>query len=569
MENRKFTINRTLRKLKRRQIRTFAPQPSDTSEAGSIRSARRQRNSGQSGSVLLPAMVRQRTRQLTEANNLLQSIVVRSQRLDGGLQASKELFRSIFEHAAAGMNTITLEGRYLQVNPAFCRFIGYRPEELRHLTLFDLTHPDDLPATCKQFEALRAGNCEAFDYEKRFIRKDGKPVWGHVTSAWVFDDLRQPLYGIGLVQDISGLKRSEADLQGALHSAREAQARIACILESVGDGLVVTDPCRRVILMNPRAEALLGVSQSQVAGKVVTDPALSGLLPDSLIGFLDGRKEADQFELKLAAGLHNQPLVLQARRSSIRDSCQSYAGTITILRDISREREIDAMKTEFITTAAHELRTPLTSIQGFSEVLLTRSDLDKGECRSMLSIIHEQAENLGRIVNDLLDLSRIESGTGFVLGKTPCDLTPLLKQIAAQFSLTSDCHRFELVLETDPLIVLGDRGKLIQALENILGNAVKYSPGGGPIRIAAQIREGDVCVSVSDQGIGMTEVQRQRIFDKFYRADTSNSAIEGTGLGMNIVQEILKAHGGKVWVESIIGEGTVVTFFLPLHAPDA
>ncbi len=568
MENRRSTVNRRLRALKRRQIRTSAQGLSGGSRGDSIRPARRHGNFAASGSSVLQVLVRQRTRQLSEANNLLQSSLVRCQRLDGCLQASRELFRPIFEHAAAGMNTITLDGRYLQVNPAFCRFIGYSPEELRYLTLFDLTHPDDLPATWKQFEALRAGNCEAFDYEKRFIRKDGKPVWGHVTSAWVFDEFSRPLYGIGLVQDISGLKRSEADLQGALQSAREAQTKITCILESVADGLVVTDPCRRLILMNPSAEALLGVSLSQVAGKAVSDPGISGLFPDSLVEILDGRREGDLFELELSPGWHSQPLVLQVRRSPIRDSCQTHAGTITTLRDISREREIDAMKTEFITTAAHELRTPLTSIQGFSEVLLTRSDLDKPECRSMLSIIHEQAEKLARIVNDLLDLSRIESGAGFVLGKIPCDLILLLEQIVAQFSLVTDRHRFEFIKGTGPLMVLGDRAKLTQVLENILSNALKYSPDGGAIGIAAQIRESEVYVSVSDQGMGMKEEQRQRIFDKFYRADTSNSAIEGVGLGMNIVQEILNAHGGKIRVESIFGEGTVVTFSLPLYAPE-
>ncbi|MEZ4485669.1 MAG: PAS domain S-box protein [Syntrophotaleaceae bacterium] len=106
------------------------------------------------------------------------------------------MFRSIFEHANAGMNTLTLRGRYLQVNQAFCAFVGYSREELQSLTVFDLTHPDDLLETRQRFDAIRDGKYESFDYEKRFICKDGKVVWGHVTSAWMFDGRRQPLYGI-------------------------------------------------------------------------------------------------------------------------------------------------------------------------------------------------------------------------------------------------------------------------------------------------------------------------------------------------------------------------------------
>lgn len=517
--------------------------------------------SGAAGS--LDVLIQQRTRELTEVNERLKLSMVRCQRLDGRLRESEELFRSIFEHANAGMNTLTLQGRYLQVNQAFCAFVGYSREELQQFTVFDLTHPEDLLATRERFDAIRDGKYESFDYEKRFIRKDGKVVWGHVTSAWMFDDRRQPLYGIGLVQDISDRKETEAELKKTLLSARQARAKIACILQSVGDGLIVTDTRQRIILMNPSAEDLLGVALERVLNQPVAGACISSLFPATLIDALESGEPGRSFEFEVPGGVDRRPRAVQARMSVIRDQANRPSGIIATLRDVSREREIDLMKTEFITTAAHELRTPLTSIQGFSEILLARPDLEDLQQRSMLAVIHEQAEFLGRIVNDLLDLARIESGTGFVLQKTPCNLLQLIEQATEHLSWQHEFHQFEVAFAAEDTTVYGDQAKLRQLLENILSNAVKYSPGGGPVRISGQRQEDAFQVSIADQGIGMSNDQLQRIFDKFYRADNSNSAIEGVGLGMNIVQEIIKAHGGSIWLESRLGEGTVVHFSLP------
>lgn len=560
---RRSTANRSRRAIKRGLLKVATAGTRHSNRGGGRLLASKGRGSSQGSGGALESLIKQRTRELTEANERLKLSMVRCQRLDGRLRESEELFRSIFEHAAAGMNTITLEGRYLQVNSAFCDFIGYSWEELQHLTVFDLTHSQDLPATRERFEAISAGNCEAFDYEKRFVCKDGKLVWGHVTSAWMFDDRRQPLYGIGLVQDVSDRKEAEEGLKKALASAREARAKVACILKSVGDGLIVTDTCHRIVLMNPSAESLLGVVLAQVINRSVDAPTVAALLPDKLVKALRWGETGDCFEFELGDSAVKQSRALQGRMSAILDQADRHNGIIATLRDVSREREVDSMKTEFITTAAHELRTPLTSIQGFSEILLARSDLDTVQRRSILAIIHEQAEILSHIVNDLLDLARIESGVGFVLQKAPCDLSQLIEQATSQLSWTSDRHLFEVALASTDSVVYGDQVKLRQLVENILSNAVKYSPQGGPVRITGQRQASDFQVSIADQGIGMSEDQRLRIFDKFYRADTSNSAIEGVGLGMNIVQEIIKAHGGRIWVESRVGEGTVVHFTLP------
>jgi PAS domain S-box-containing protein len=515
-----------------------------------------------SSSGNLQALASQRTRELSEVSSRLKMAMLKCQRLDGRLQQSEKLFRSIFEHANAGMNTLTLDGFFLQVNPAFCRFIGYSREELRERSVFDLTHPEDLEATRKMFDQIRTGFCRAFEYEKRFVRKGGKVVWGHVTSAWLFDEQHRPLYGIGLVQDISARKKAEAGLIRALAQSREAHNKINGILRSVGEGLIVIDHRQRVVLMSPSAEGLLGVACRQVINQPVERVFAETVVPEDMRMTLSGQDNGDLFEFELPGEGEKRTRTIQARLSAIRDRSGDRCGLITILHDITRESEIQRMKTEFVTTAAHELRTPLTSIQGFSEVLLERSDLKPGDQREILSIIHEQAETLSHIVADLLDLARIESGKGVALKKTNCDLSALIRQAVSHVPRREDLHRIEISLPVGAEAVYGDPTKLLQVLENILSNAVKYSPRGGVIRIVGKRTRGEICLSVSDQGIGMSEDQVQRVFDKFYRADNSNSAVEGAGLGMSIVKEIVEAHGGRVRVESVPGQGTRVSVVL-------
>lgn len=233
------------------------------------------------------------------------------------------------------------------------------------------------------------------------------------------------------------------------------------------------------------------------------------------------------------------------------------------VHDVTHEREVDQMKTEFISTAAHELRTPLTSIRGFSEVLLNRNDLKKNDKRKFLTYINDQSVNLSNIINDLLDISRIESGLGFSLNKVPCDMAELIKGIVPQFQDQTSKHRFEIVLPQESRQLQVDKEKVEQIIQNLLSNSVKYSPEGGVIRVSGQLLNSYYQISVEDQGKGMTSEQTEKIFDKFYRADVSDTAVPGTGLGMSIVKYLVEAHNGKVLVESELGKGTTTHFTIP------
>lgn len=359
------------------------------------------------------------------------------------------------------------------------------------------------------------------------------------------------------------LEEKSSQLNISLKDAEDARDKIDAILKSVGDGLIVTDNNNRVILINHIAEDLFKVSLKDVVNRSI-DYAIKEKTLRERMKFTLNKKTDYQFDFELPGEDPDKPLIFNARTSIIKDKEGKANGIITIFHDVSHEREVDRMKTEFISTAAHELRTPLTSIQGFSEILLTRENLDKIEKDKFLNYINKQSENLAAIIGDLLDISRIESGTSFILEKSTCVFCQVIKDAAEPFISQSKKHVLDINIPQKPVEFMIDCEKMAQVLKNLISNAIKYSPDGGVIQVSGAVKEDVYQVSVEDEGMGMNPEQVSKIYDKFYRADTSNTAIEGTGLGMGIVKYIVEAHGGKVWVESDFGKGTKVTFTIPL-----
>lgn len=366
-------------------------------------------------------------------------------------------------------------------------------------------------------------------------------------------------------RDIEERARREAEknLQASLADTEQARDSIDGILRSVADGLIVTDIYNRVVLMNRAAEDLLGVRFSDVIDRPIDFAIKEKTLRDKVKKTLDKKTIGSHFDFELPGDDPKHPKIMRARTSTIHDREGEESGIVTIIHDVTYEREVDRMKTEFISTAAHELRTPLTSIQGFSEILLMREDLKPEEKKKFLTYINKQSVGLAAIINDLLDISRIESGRGFALNKQPCNASETIQEILPYFQDQYKNHQFEVALSEKPVQLHVDKEKMGQVLKNLLSNAVKYSPEGGVIRVVGETVEDHYRISVEDHGMGMTPDQVDKMFDKFYRVDASNTAIEGTGLGMTVVKHIVEAHGGKVWVESELGKGTTVTFTIP------
>lgn len=384
-----------------------------------------------------------------------------------------------------------------------------------------------------------------------------------VVGRPIFDSAGGITHVVMAYSDTTAHKKAEISLLEALTETQEANAKIHGILRSAADSLLVTDAADQVVLMNERAEQLFGFCLTSTGGKLATK-----VLPcRQLAELLSGRPQAGdnvQVQDLVLSGVDSEDRIYQARIAVVRGPDGDYRGRITLLHDVTREREVDRMKSDFVSTAAHELRTPLSTILGYTDLMLTQEEESREHFTEYLNLIQDKAENLAQIVGDLLDISRIEAGEDLQLSFEPCNLESICRNVVDEFSIDLTAHRFSLDFPSEPIVIEADRYALVQVLENVIGNAVKYSPAGGIVELAAQI-EGSTCLlSISDTGLGVQPGHLDRIFEKFYRVDATNTAISGTGLGLTIVKHLVEAHRGTVHLESQPGHGTTVQIRLPL-----
>ena len=447
-------------------------------------------------------------------------------------------------------------------------------------------HQDDRDFVNKTYtDSLK--NKTEYDIVHRLMFKAKRVKYVNERCRTEYDKEGNPVRSLGIVQDITErhlaqekikeysenlermVEERTEDLNKALSATEKAKDRIDGILKSVADGLIVTDLHHRVILINRAAEDLLGVRLSDVIGRSIDYAVEEKTLREKIRYTLNKRITGYKFDFEWPGDDPKNPRIMRARTSVIHDKKGKDSGIVTIIHDVTYEREVDRMKTEFLSTAAHELRTPLTSIQGFSEILMTREDLSGDEKKKFLHYINKQSISLAKIIRDLLDVSRIESRRGIAITKTKCDIKKIIEQVISYFEEQSQTHTFKAKFPEKSVELHVDKEKIEQILKNLIGNSVKYSPKGGDIKIDVEIDEKHCKFSVKDQGIGMTSEQVEKVFDKFYRADASETAPDGSGLGMTIVKYLVEAHNGKIWIESRKGKGTEVIFTIPLKPNQA
>jgi PAS domain S-box-containing protein len=372
-----------------------------------------------------------------------------------------------------------------------------------------------------------------------------------------------------LLRDLAGMVANEiaaGELRRAHARRSENDAWLHGLLEHIPDGVLMLDRSGTVICGNPAAEHMFGADTGGLAGRracallgddaaLLLDPQHSADAPPQEGGGVRLDGESFPIEIKIA------PMCLVGQ--------QRYA---VIVRDVTRQHELaqrnratEERRQKHFTTATHELRTPMASILGFSELLLKR-DFDPSTSRELLDIIHRQASRLVDLINQLLDLSRIEAGGTDGLAIAPVDVAELVAQTMTGLDGLGQNHRIRVELEDDLPAIAADALKMQQALTNIVSNAIKYSGEGSQIDIGtAALRRSArlmVAIRVADRGIGMTPEQQARIYDAFYRAGESQN-VQGSGLGMTIFKEIIELHGGYADIESRPGAGTAVTVWLP------
>lgn len=357
-----------------------------------------------------------------------------------------------------------------------------------------------------------------------------------------------------LIMNVRRRKRVEETL-------RQAEAKFRELFNSAGDAIFIYDLGGSILEVNQRACDRHGYSHDELVGTPISRIVVpeQALLVDQRIAAMQ-RKGRIMFE--------SEHLRRDGSRVSVEVNARriDYGGDpaiLSVMRDITERREMDRMKDEMISAVSHEMRTPLTAMLGYSEFMLD-NEVESGKQKEYLRTIHQEAERLNALIGTFLDLQRFKSRRGPV-NYRPLAVCALIEETVTLFQTVSSQHQLCIDCSNTLPPVWGDGKELHEVFNNLVSNAIKYSPAGGEILIGGSTDGTTVTVRVKDPGIGIPSQDLERIFDRFYRVDNSSSRRSGgTGLGLALVGEIVAAHGGRVWAESAVGKGS--TFFVSLPA---
>jgi two-component system, OmpR family, phosphate regulon sensor histidine kinase PhoR len=411
-------------------------------------------------------------------------------------------------------------------------------------------------------------------------------------SVWLAHSITKPLSDIALAarqlgagnqtlrirttaQDEVGLLASTLNqitdqLQAKIDELSEDRTQLLAVLTSMVEGVMVLDYRGHVLQVNPALERMFGISRIEARGRPCTELFRHQQL-NELVAFILQSPAHHQDEIVL-------PLTgrcLQIEASPAGGKRENEACVVLVFHDITELRRLEKIRTDFVANVSHELRTPLTSIKGYVEALLDGAKDDPAASANFLNIILKQSDRLNLIIEDLLELSKIESGR-ISMKEEPLELQTLVERTLSMIKPMADKNRHHLVTAIMSSLppVAGDEGRLAQVLTNLLDNAIKYTPAGGTITVSAALAPSPrtserpataIDLSVADTGIGIPEQDRPRVFERFYRVDKARSReLGGTGLGLAIVKHIVEGHGGHVWVEANHPHGSRFVVRLPL-----
>ncbi|MDY6911472.1 MAG: PAS domain S-box protein [Chloroflexota bacterium] len=537
------------------------------------------------------------------------------EQMEESLRLSEEKYRNVVERAADGIVVIQ-EEVITYVNPHCVAIVGYTPEEIIGTAISQYIHPDEVPRIMDRYRRRANGEDLSPTYETAFLHKDGRRVEVELNAGLI--PYERGFADLVMVRDITERKRVDMELEETNEELRRQIIERKCveealeenyeysrsIIESASDAFISIDNHANVIFWNGAAEAIFGYSASEVIHhsigllvlhdyremivKQLVDTMVASK-PDftrKTIEMFLLRKDGTQFPAELSRSIWNTKggtfitaviRDITERKQAENDLAESKAQLEQQLVQLQmaheRLQELDKMKDTFLSTVSHELRTPLTSIKSFAEILLTYDD-DKETQKEFLTIINDECDRLTRLINDVLDLSKIEAG------RMQWEIAEL--QIArvvdlavnATYALSTKSNLSVYVdVKLDLPSVLGDQDKLVQVVTNLISNAIKFTHEGGSIRIIAQLMrdsesEGGsemIKVGVFDTGIGISPEDCITVFDKFRQVgDTLTDKPAGTGLGLPISKEIVEHFGGNIWVESELGKGSAFYFTLPV-----
>lgn len=357
------------------------------------------------------------------------------------------------------------------------------------------------------------------------------------------------------------LRDSQRHLKDKIQANTTGQAKLDAILTSMFEGILLTNARGEILFINPSLRKIFLVDVSG-QGKRPIEVIRNVRIQEIVDQTLKGTQKLITEEISLTVP---EEKFLKVHAVSISEG-RGIEGAILVFHDITELRRLEKVRQDFVANVSHELRTPITSIKGYAETLLDGAMEDRENLRRFIEIIYRDSERLSKLIEDLLDLARIESGKMKIV-LLPIDFTPVVQRtlgiLGNQIKEKSLSIRMDF--PKDGLKVLGDQTRLSQVMINLLDNAVKYTPDGGIISLSFSLMKDFVQVNVSDNGSGIPEKDIPRIFERFYRVDKARSReLGGTGLGLSIVKHIVQSHGGEIWAESELEHGTTLHFTLRL-----
>ncbi|WP_368993566.1 cell wall metabolism sensor histidine kinase WalK [Caldifermentibacillus hisashii] len=383
----------------------------------------------------------------------------------------------------------------------------------------------------KQAQAMARGN-----YSRKV------KVYGH-------DEIGQ------LAITFNNLSKKLQDEQAKTDSEKR---KLSSILKFMTDGVISTDRKGRIILINEAAEQMLNVTRETVISENIIDVLELG----DKYSLKDLTQEQNSVILDLSTNA--VPLIVRVNFSIIQKETGIMNGLIVVLHDITEQEKIERERREFVANVSHELRTPLTTMRSYLEALTDGAWMDRDIAPQFLKVTQNETERMIRLVNDLLVLSKMDS-KDYQLRKEWINFPKFLDHIIDRFEMAKEKNvHFSRDYLNEPILVEIDQDKITQVLDNIISNALKYSPSGGIITVKLVVFHDSLEVKISDQGVGIPKQNLHRIFDRFYRVDKARARhIGGTGLGLAIAKEMVEAHNGHIWATSIEGKGTTIHFTLP------
>ncbi|HXJ96403.1 MAG TPA: PAS domain S-box protein [Terriglobia bacterium] len=510
-------------------------------------------------------------------------------------------FRALIENSSDGIALVGPDGRFLPSTPATGAALGWSPDDVQGCNLFEFVHPEDLSNAATVFADVLGDPSRAIPFQLRCRNHDGSWRWAEGVGRNLLADPSVQAVVIHY-RDITERKEQESEIRrlneglermvtertAELETAnKELERKIAeqkmaeealanlqrnteLILNSAGDGILRVDLDGKCTFANAAAARILGYTQEEFVGRDLHSLGLDSFEAAAAAGPGSGcavcgapRHGVLRRENQMVRRKEGSLIPVDTSTTPIIERGE-IAGAVLVLRDVSERQAMEKMKDDFVSVVSHELRTPLTAIRG-SLGLLAGGDLarEPGPAGRMVEIAVSNADRLVRLVNDILDSARLESGS-VVLAREPCMANELALQAAELMRPVAGSAGVQLEVDAQPVTFSANADSILQLLTNLLSNATKFSPPGSVVRLECRPDNGNILFRVIDHGLGIPADKLESIFGRFQPVDASESRRRGgTGLGLSICRSIARHHGGRIWAESDLGNGSTFVVSLP------